>query len=532
VDETIANLRSEQFFADIDYAISTDEVTSQIHSLKLGKAPGLDRIRSEMLKASLTTMAPLYTILFNSIYNQGKYPLPWNCGYIVNLHKGGTVSDPNNYRGITVSSALAKVFGMILNKRLDKYLADNRILCPNQIGFRKQTRTTDHMFIIRTLIDKYVKHGNTPIYACFVDFRKAFDSVWRQALLLKLLKSNIRGRMFDIIQDMYQHDQVCLKIDQDRTDFSPCNTGVKQGDVLSPNLFNLFLNDLPNHISGDTDSPTLGETTINSLLYADDLVILSLSSSGLQTSLDKLHSYCHTWRLEVNIAKTKVIQFCKSGRRCRDTFLIGGQRVECVQEYKYLGILLSASGSSTPARQNISDRALKAVFKLKACTRDSNLPPALALKLFDQVIKPVCLYGSEIWGIEDLAAKKYSNTNGFDSTFYNLPVESVQLSFCKYILGVTKRTTNAAAMGELGRFPLGIDVIANIIGFWNHANSASANLFLSEAVAVSLNLDSLGKHSWVSFLSKLLPMLNENTPIFNIRSHTIVGKLKRNYINS
>jgi hypothetical protein len=532
INEAVSSLSSESFFSNIDYLFSLDEVASKIRGLKSGKAPGLDRISSEMLKASATAMAPLYTKLFNSIYSQGKYPLSWNSGYIINIHKGGPKSDPNNYRGITVNSALAKVFGMILNDRLDKYLYENNILCPNQIGFRKNARTSDHMFIIRTLIDKYVKHGNSPIYACFVDFRKAFDSVWRQALLFKLLKSNIRGKMFNIIQEIYRQDRVCLKINQNRTDFFCCNTGVKQGDVLSPTLFNLFLNDLPSHLSGDSDSPTLDETVINSLLYADDLVILSLSKSGLQSSLNKLHSYCQTWRLEVNINKTKVIRFCKSGRISNDVFCVGGQQIECVQEYKYLGIIFSASGSLTLARQNMSDRALKAVFKLKSCIRDSNLPPALALKLFDQVIKPVCLYGSEIWGIEDLSTNKYSKVNGFDTSFYSLPIEAIQLSFCKYILGVSRKATNAAVMGELGRFPLGIDVVTNIIGFWNHATSTNANPLLAKAVAVSVNLDASGKLSWVSYLSNLLPMLGENSLIPKLRPLPIIDKLKRKYLNA
>jgi hypothetical protein len=527
----IENLSSEPFFSNIDYLISVDEVTSKIRSLKGGKAPGLDRVSGEMLKASVSTMAPLYTKLFNTVYSLGKYPHSWNTGYIVNIHKGGPLSDPNNYRGITVNSALAKVFGMILNDRLEQFLSESNILCPNQIGFRKDTRTSDHMFILRTLIDKYVKHGNRPIYACFVDFRKAFDSVWRQALLYKLLKSGVRGKMFSIIQDMYMHDSVCIKSDQYRTDFFSCNTGVKQGDVLSPNLFNLFINDLPCHLSEEPDSPTLGETTINSLLYADDLVILSLSPSGLQSTLNKLHSYCQTWRLEVNMDKTKVIQFCKSGRICKDSFHIGNQIAVCVQEYKYLGILFRASGSLSPARQNMHDRALKAVFKLKSCTSDSNLPPTLALKLFDQVIKPICLYGSDIWGIEDLTTRKYSKPDNFDSCFYNMPVESIQLSFCKYALGVSRKATNAAVMGELGRFPLGIDVVANIISFWNHATSKSANHFLAEAVEVSKDLDSSGKTSWVSFLSNLLNILGEDSNLNNIHPKSIVKKLKCRFVN-
>jgi hypothetical protein len=529
--ESIKTLSSEPFFAEIDFLITKDEITSKIRSLKSGKAPGLDRISSEMLKASVTTMAPLYTKLFNSIYCHGNYPHSWNTGYIVNIHKGGSVSDPNNYRGITVNSALAKVFGMIINNRLDKYLSDNNTLCPNQIGFRKNARTTDHLFILRTLVDKYVKHGASPLYACFVDFRKAFDSVWRQALLYKLLKYNIRGKMFNIIQDMYRNDSVCLKVDQQRTDFFPCNTGVKQGDVLSPNLFNLFLNDLPSHLSDDSAAPMLGDTVIDSLLYADDLVILSLSPSGLQSSLNKLHSYCQTWKLEVNLDKTKVVKFCKNGRIGSETFVFNNTLVECVKEYKYLGILVTASGSLAPARSNMYDRALKGTFKLKSCTKDSNISPSLALKLFDQVIKPICLYGSEIWGIEDLTSRKYTKENGFDLSFYTMPVEGIQISYCKYTLGVSKKATNAAVVGELGRFPLGVDIIANIMNFWKHANSINANPLLSAAVSVSVDLDLSGKNSWASFLPNLSRLLGETISTDNLCPKRIVKILKRRYVN-
>jgi hypothetical protein len=527
--DTIDNLKAEPFFASTDFHITEKEVIDKISKLKLGKAPGLDQIDGTLLKASIPTMVPIYTKLFNLIYNKGQYPEAWNMGYIVNIHKGGTTEDPSNYRGITVNSSLAKVFCMILNDRLDHYITDHNLITPRQIGFKKLARTSDHMFIIRTLLDKYVQNGS-PLYACFIDFRKAFDNVWREALLCKLLQANIRGKLFNIIENMYRCDQACLKIGQQRSQFFPCNVGVKQGDVLSPNLFNLFINDLPDFLSGDTTAPVLGDTTIDSLLYADDLVIFSLSSAGLQQSLSNLDRYCQTWRLAVNLDKTKVIKFCKSGRLCTDVFMLDGHQVECVKAYKYLGVVFSASGSMSTARQNIHDRARKALFKLNSCTRDSAVSPALALKLFDQLIKPICLYGAEIWGTEDLSANKFKKENGFEKAYYPLPIEKVHTSFCKYTLGVTKKATNSAVMGELGRFPLGMDVIAAILNFWSHATGDYNNPLLDEAIAESINLNSRGINSWFSFLSGVCNMLGEQIPSSAASSVSIIEKLKSRYV--
>jgi hypothetical protein len=530
IRETIGRLKAEPFFTNTDFLITEKEVTDSICKLKAGKAPGLDQVDGTLLKASIPIMTPVYTRLFNTIYNKGIYPKSWNMGYIVNIHKGGLSDDPNNYRGITVNSSMAKVFCSILNTRLDQYILDHNLVSPQQIGFKKLARTSDHMFVIRTLLDKYVQQG-IPIYACFVDFRKAFDTVWREALLCKLLQANIRGKLFNIIESMYLHDQACIKVGQQRTDFFPCNVGVKQGDVLSPNLFNLFINDLPDCIAGDDTAPVLGGTSIGSLLYADDLAIFSLSPTGLQQSISNLGVYCKKWRLSVNIDKTKVIKFCKSGRSCTDVFMLDGIQVQCVKSYKYLGIEFSASGSMTPARQNIKDRARKALFKLKACTRDSAISPALALKLFDQLIKPVCLYGSAIWGTENLNATKYKKEHGFELGFYSLPIEKLHTSFCKYILGVSKKSTNSAVMGELGRFPLGLDVIAAILNFWSHATVDNNNPLLAEAITESVTLNSNGVNSWFSFISGICSMLGEPIPSLGSRPSTIIQKIKNRYIH-
>ena len=98
------------------------------------------------------------------------------------------------------------------------------------------------MFILQTLIDKYVKKLKSPLHVCFVDFRKAYDSVWRQALIFKLLSQNVSGMFFRIVKEMYININICVKINNcEKTIFFKGNVGVLQGDNISPQFFNLYI---------------------------------------------------------------------------------------------------------------------------------------------------------------------------------------------------------------------------------------------------------------------------------------------------
>ena len=122
-------------------------------------------------------------------------PDMWCEGLITPIYKSGDRSDPTNYRGICVYICLGKLFCSILNQRLYLYFEENKILHNSQIGFLPENRTADHVFTLRTLIDKYVHYHKEKVYACFVDFHKAFDSVWHEGLFYKLLKVNIGGNL-------------------------------------------------------------------------------------------------------------------------------------------------------------------------------------------------------------------------------------------------------------------------------------------------------------------------------------------------
>ena len=168
--------------------------------------------------------------------------------------------------------------------------------------------------------------------------------------------------------------------------------GVRQGDNLSPTLFNIFVNDLP-RIFDDTCKPvSVGNVFINCMLYADDLVIMSESNQGLQEAMNKLGNYCDRWGLEVNINKTK-FNVSKKHTSINVKLIFKGKYIEMVDTAKYLGIEFSNDGNTQVAKSDLYNRALKACFKLTRALKP--LPtPSTSLHLFDHLIKPILLYGS------------------------------------------------------------------------------------------------------------------------------------------
>ena len=327
--------------------------------LKNKKSPFVDKIRNEMIKASLEPLMAVYVKLFDLILQSGKMPDVWCQGLITPIYKSGDKSDPTNYRGICVSSCLGKLFCSILNRRLHLYFEENKILHNSQIGFLPENRTADHVFTLRTLIDKYVHYHKEKVYACFVDFRKAFDSVWHEGLFYKLLKTNIGGNLYNLMKSLYCNSTCSIKIGENKTQPFSYSRGVRQGCILSPLLFNLYLKNLPHLFENTLSDPFVlpnGKKT-NSLFYADDLVILSRSKTGLQNCLNALSLYCDKWKLKINPKKTEIMIFQKRPKKSIDIkFNIGSESIEIVQQYTYLGTRLTPTGNFTLALEHLTLR--------------------------------------------------------------------------------------------------------------------------------------------------------------------------------
>ena len=304
-----------------------------------------------MLKTGIQYLRVAICKLFNLILKCGFFPTPWCQSIVTPIYKSGNRLDPSNYRGICINSCLGKLFTSVLNIRLQHYLSGRNILHRAQIGFLPNHRTSDNIFTLRRLIDKHVTHSTkVKLFTCFIDFKKAFDSIWHDGLFYKLLQYKIGGKFYHLIKNLYSKSKCSMKIGLQRTEYFEYANGVRQGCILSPMLFNLYLNEIPTLLYKMDTYPIIlpDGSKLNCLLYADDLILISNTSEGLQRSLDTLSKFCDDWLLNINLEKTKVMIFQKKRRKStfnNHHFKINKEKIEIVSNCTYLGVNFSSNGN-------------------------------------------------------------------------------------------------------------------------------------------------------------------------------------------
>ena len=444
----------------LNKAFTTQEVILTIKSLKSGKASSTDMVSNEILKSLDTKHVEFLTNLFNSCLDHSIYP--WNESIISPLHKKGDVSDPDNYRAIAVSSVIGKVFSTILLDRLKLFKKENCPDHPNQLGFTKGAQTYDHILTMQTIASKY-KKMHKPVYAVFVDFKKAFDSVCRQALFYKLAKIGVTGKFYSVLKTMYTNSYAYIKLSGHLSKRINIQKGTEQGHPLSPDLFKIFISDL-SPLLENACPPELSNTPISHLLWADDLIMLSLNPKSCQQHLNILGKYCNDWGIEVNELKTQIIIFGNRNSSPDNLqFTLLGKTIKIVDNYCYLGIILHSSGELRSAQLTLKTKAMRAFFGLKRTIIRSKLSFKALTTLFDSLIKPIILYGAPIWTPSSAINKsiiKYCkftpmiNVENFISKINRTTSEKVHLSFLKWALGVHRKASNVGVWGESGRHPL------------------------------------------------------------------------------
>ena len=490
-------------FINNDFTVS--EVMHVIKRLKCNKAAGSDLIVNEFLKATVEKLCPVLTKLFNVVFASGIVPEAWTQGLIVPIYKKkGEQSDPNNYRGISLLSCIGKVFTSLISERITKYVEHFELLGAEQAGFRKGYSTMDHTFVFYSLIQLYTKFKRKNLYCCFVDYRKAFDTIPRVLLWQKLLAHNINGKLFAVVQNLYNSAKSAVRLHCGTGPFFNSNIGVRQGDNLSPLLFALYLNDLQEFLSKAYNGLTLSSQLIQnyvqdddtvvylklfSLLYADDTIILAESQYELQAALNGMLHYCRLWKLDVNSQKTKVVVFGNKRPATKNGYTFGREEIEIVSEYTYLGVLLKANGDikkNISVLKNVASRAMYALLKK---SRKLGLDIDVQLKLFDSVVMPVALYGCEIWG--------------FSSTDI---IEKLHLQFCKMILKVKKSTPTCMVYGELGRLPIQYNIDSRMLCFWFRTVTCGGNKFTTTFYKLMHRLHSSGTYSckWIEKIKNTL----------------------------
>ena len=230
---------------ELNKRISESEVRVAINHLNNNKSAGIDNIKNEHIKCTSCLMIPIYTKLFNLIFDTAIIPDSWSIGVIKPIYKKGDPTLPQNYRPITILSCLGKLFTSVINNRLKNYADKFYITEQCQAGFRQNYSTADNIFMLKSVID-IAKANKSKLFSCFIDFKQAFDTVWRSGLWHKLNEYDINGKCSAVIQSIYKNVKSKVATEEWATIYFPCLTGVRQGENLSPVLFSIFVNDL-NH---------------------------------------------------------------------------------------------------------------------------------------------------------------------------------------------------------------------------------------------------------------------------------------------
>ena len=521
-----------------DKPFTVSEVKLCINKLKMNKSAGPDRVCNEIIKHSSVVTCKSIVKLFNLILDSGKYPSDWRKSFIILIHKSGEKHDLNNYRGISLQNCIAKLFSSALNQRLISHY-DN-LFANQQFGFRTNHRTADSLFVLKTLISKYIIKKKTKIYACFVDLRRAFDTVWHTGFLYKLLKNEVGIKFFTIIQDMYDVCMSAVKIDNKYSDYFNVNMGVKQGDSLSPTIFNCFVNDLHDIFDNSCDPLCLDQTHISSLSFADDLVIFSNTHTGLQNAMNKFKNYCFDWQLTVNTNKTKIMTFQKMFSQTPKIFYDNKPLIE-VSEYNFLGTVIDYKGNFKRCCQELTKKGLKVLFSLrKLFSNFQHLPVNLSCKLFDTLIRPVLNYNSEIWYMDDylptyraiLRAEKNNKFCDILSFDNKTSYEKIHTKFCKIILGLKKTACNFSAILELGRLPLSSFIKTQVMMYFTRLNTNKINPLVIESLKVNKILHNDGIYTWYTFASNIFKEFEldiENYKNFDKSFKQIKSSMKKQF---
>ena len=293
-----------EMFQELNMPILDSEVIWAVKELKCGKSCGEDLVLNEFFIHGKDHLVEFITPLFNFIFDSGHFPDQWSNGLLVPLHKFGNYSSPNNFRGITLLSMLGKLFTRVINNRLDKWAEAYGVYIEAQFGFRSGRGTVDCIYVLHMLIEKFLQSGKR-LYSFFIDYSKAFDYVVHENLWYKLLQCGLKGKILNIIMSMYRCVRSKVYSNGQVSESFACKLGVRQGECLSPFLFAVYVNDLEYNMRNTGAGVTVNDMKIFLLLYADDAVIFSEISTGLQSGVNELQKYCERWKLTLNTTKSR-----------------------------------------------------------------------------------------------------------------------------------------------------------------------------------------------------------------------------------
>ena len=323
-------------------AVSKSEVSECIKKLSTGKAPDMDNLTAEHLKNCNSRVHLIISMCFSAMLVHGYLPSKMISGHIVPVikNKCGKLSSKSNFRPIGICTIMSKLFEYILLSRLELYLKTS----DNQFGFKNQSSTNMCIFLLKEILHFY-KNNDTSTFVTFLDASKAFDKVNHGILFHCLLERHVPVYLIRILHYWYTNQKLSIRWGSTVSESFTMRNGVRQGGILSPLLFNVYVDRLSTKLNQLETGCLFNGCVINHLMYADDIVLFAPSVKGLQSLINVCYRFGIENDIVFNDSKTVFMKMlCNDDKRQKISFppvLLGKKEITLVNTYKYLGHFIS-----------------------------------------------------------------------------------------------------------------------------------------------------------------------------------------------
>ena len=327
------------------------------------------------------TMIDVLTEICNRIWRTGDWPTPWTQSLIIKLPKMGNLQLCQNYRTISLISHSSKVMLKVIWNRLKPQAEE--IIAEEQAGFRAGRSTTEQIFNLRILCEKYLQHQQNLDHV-LIDFKKAFDRVWHAALWATMQKYNIGANLVRTIEQLYDKATSAVQMNGSIGEWFRTTVGVSQGCLLSPTLLNIVLERIMSDALEEHDEKvSIGGRNITNLRFADDIDALAEEEQELEALVESLDKTCTRYKMEISAEKTKLMT--NSANCIQREIKVKGQKLGTVTSFKSLGAVASDYGSKPEVLLRIA-QATAALTKLKPIWRDNNISLGSKVKLMRSLV--------------------------------------------------------------------------------------------------------------------------------------------------
>lgn len=353
--------------------ITEEAVYHELSVLKTNKAAGPDGLHSAVIRPLASVIAGPVKELFSESLRIGHIPGDWKTADVVAIYKSGPRTLVNNYRPVSLTSVFCKCLERIVRRHMSQHLTENGLLSPVQHGFVSGRSCLTNLLSFLDEVTSRLDEG-LPVEVCYLDFRKAFDSVSHNLLLHKISRFGIGGKVLEWITDFLTGRTFRVRVGEALSDSASVTSGVPQGSVLGPLLFLMYVNDLAVGLSNPC------------FVFADDV---KLTGQDLRDDIALVKQWSETWDLPLNLDKCQVLTRLESSINTEHT---GIAPVSVVRD---LGIKVASDFKWAPQCQFAAGKAWKELFRL--CGTVSSRTPEVFIPLYSTIVRPHLEYCVQAW---------------------------------------------------------------------------------------------------------------------------------------